>query len=176
MATGQASAAGGLDWGVKASLVAYVAGLPDGRVVTTGGAVRLAAGPFRFPLEGLEQGGPGYRARFRGGVRLSGHGGLLTIDLSDPRLDLDDAGAVLSFVVVEAGEDPVRLEIARSTTGVRDGSVRRFSPMRLTADGAFALGALQYSPGQPVDDIEVRLPPDADRATPEHVRNDARLD
>ncbi|GAA1720472.1 hypothetical protein GCM10009809_15230 [Isoptericola hypogeus] len=138
-----------LVWGVKASLLAYVRGMPDGRVEASGGATETPDG-FAFPAHGEERGGV---LGFHGSVTLTGHGGMMRVVLADPRLvpaapgweltvrDDEDPSGRLRFATVEAFEPD-------------DGGVRRAAGTRLTAEGADLFFG-PYTEGTPLDDPRV---------------------
>lgn len=135
-------------WGIKSSLIAYVRSQHDGTVETTGGAEAVASGGFRFPLaDGDEQ-----TLRYRGGVRLRAHGGMMDIAVSDPWVELSGTPSI-SVLAAWTGEPAERLTIAWMDVATAEGGGWTGSPVRLTADGSLTLGALQYPEGQQVDDV-----------------------
>ncbi|MGP3534112.1 HtaA domain-containing protein [Microbacterium sp. RD1] len=137
-----------LEWAVKASLVSYVQSRPDGIVETFDGAVQLPAGSFAFPFDRLVDGEP----RYRGGVRLRAHGGLLDVALTAPQIAPTPRGGI-SAVVSWAGDSAERLLLAHMDVARSGSHCWSGTAVRLTDDGAFTLGALQYYEGQPVDDV-----------------------
>lgn len=134
-----------LIWGVKASLLAYVHGMPDGRVEAADGASASGAG-FTFP-------GAGEPLAFRGSVAFTGHGGMMRVVLAEPRLvetadgwdltvrDDEVPGGRLRFATVEALDDDAA-------------GGRRATGTRLTADGADLFFG-PYAEGTPLDDPRV---------------------
>lgn len=93
----------GMRWGVKASFVAYVAGVSDGVMSVTDGALDTPEG-FIFPVADSSKfdsrSGMG-ELRFRGDVRLRAHGGMLAVRFADPCLSVSRKKAILT--VVDAG-------------------------------------------------------------------------
>jgi hypothetical protein len=138
-------------WGIKASLVAYVRSLADGRIDVSGGAEERAGGLFAFPVVGAED----REVRCRGSVVLRGHGALLDVAIVDPWID--PSAGTLSIAAQWTEPPGERLVIARMPVAPRsDGWTA--SPVLLTADGALTLGALQYYEGQQVDDVALEPP------------------
>jgi Htaa len=89
----------GLRWGIKASFISYVVGMPDGSMSVTDGAVADSGG-FLFPVRDASafdsRTGSGI-LRFGGDVRLRAHGGMLQVRISDPELVVDEEGQRLSI-------------------------------------------------------------------------------
>lgn len=152
-----------LVWGVKQSFRSYVEAV-GGVIEAQGGAERATDGAFVFapaPDSGFSldaDGRPQGRGAFLGEVRFEGHGGMLSVFLADPAVEIGPAGAVLT--VADSAARTRRLEIARldlaaATTGEAGDLV---IPTALTADGAQLLGD-HYPPMTPVD--PVRLVPAA---------------
>lgn len=94
--------AASLCWGMKQSFRNYVAA-SGGVIEATGGAERTEDGEFTFaagPESDLSldaDGKPQGRATFVGEVRFEGHGGMLSVRLVDPILEIGAAGATLSI-------------------------------------------------------------------------------
>ncbi|MFB8387513.1 HtaA domain-containing protein [Microbacterium sp. NPDC055910] len=87
----------GLRWGIKASFIRYVAGMPDGVMSVTDGAVDTPEG-FLFPVRDSTQFDPRTgmgRIRFAGDVRFRAHGGALQLRIAEPELVADENGATL---------------------------------------------------------------------------------
>lgn len=125
-----------LDWGVKASLLAYVRSMADGRVETVGGATTTGTG-FRF--EGADA------LAFRGVVTLTGHGGMLRVTIADPAIVQVDGGWVLE--ITDPDDPSSRLPFA--TIGAFDG--RRAGDTALTQHGADLFFG-PYERGTAIDD------------------------
>ena len=155
-----------LIWGLKTSLLGYVEALPDGSITVSGGATRAVGGEIRFPF--AERSSPAGRpeVRFTGSVILSGHSGVMRIGIRDPWIELAPDGAVLT-VIDEALDDGLsRITVARVTVVTDGDSSWHCTPVRLTADGALILGALQYYEGMAVDDVRFSVP----SGTPAQIR------
>ena len=73
-----------LVWGVKASLLDYVRGMPDGAVAVDG-AIESADG-FTFPSAAGPDDGI---LRFGGSVTLTGHSGMMRVVIADPWVAVD---------------------------------------------------------------------------------------
>jgi hypothetical protein len=150
----------GILWPIKTSLTAYIESLDDGKIDVTHPAGRRPEG-FWFPLrEGGAKTGPGSSMEFAGSVRLTGHWGMLDVEFRDPRLDFDDAGAVL--LIRERGgiNQDQFVAIARLTRQSETPATATDFAAVLTGEGAFLLGG-QYPAGTALS--PVRLHP----ATPE---------
>ena len=132
-----------LVWGVKASLLAYVRGMPDGAVALEG----VVESDDGFVFASTEGPDAGIR-RFIGSLTLNGHSGMMRVVIADP------------WIVVDAGElsiadpdDPsVRLPFARIAgfETEADGALRAHDTT-LTADGADLFFG-PYREGTPLDD------------------------
>ncbi|TQL55692.1 Htaa protein [Subtercola boreus] len=154
-----------LEWAVKASFVAYVEALPDGKVETFGGAARAADGRFLFAAAGGTEGD----LAFTGTLRFSGHHGVLDVLLSDPRIETVGGLAALTIAV---GAERVHiatighLEAGTPGTGIHssEGAAARADTLTAatltgtgvtaTDDGAHLLGGV-YSAGTPLDDLVI---------------------
>ena len=133
----------GLTWGIKRSFMDYISGLPDGAVSAADGATVTASGEFCFAPAGSEYdpaSGTGV-LRFRGDVRVAGHG-VLSISTGDGGgTDRSDVGTLRTaaprnmegFLVWE------RVEVAVSQAGSE------------LFDG-------QYADGQAMDPLVIRVP------------------
>ena len=126
-------------WGVKASLLGYVRGMPDGAVTLAGGAEQTEGG-FRFPGEG---GGA-----FRGSVTLAGHGGMMRVVIAQPAIVEAEGGWALE--IADPDDPTARLRFA--TIAAFDGE--RATGAALTEDGADLFFG-PYERGTPLDDAVV---------------------
>ena len=125
-----------LVWGVKASLLDYVRGMPDGAVELDG--PRESPDGFVFAAaDGPEDG----IRRFKGSVTLTGHSGMMRVVIADPWIavrpgelsiaDPDTPGVRLPFARMEALEaDAGGVLHARGTTLTADGADLFFGPYR----------------------------------------------
>ncbi|WP_127817970.1 HtaA domain-containing protein [Microbacterium sp. CPCC 204701] len=147
---------GELLWAVKTSLLGYVAAQADGTIEVTGGAERSDDRRFRFPLV-PQPGEPTGTLMFRGGIRLHAHGGLMDVTLEDPWISTG-AESTVSVLATTGGEDPERIVLARFALLPDGEHAWRGERVRLTSDGAFALGGLQYHEHQQVDDLAFSAP------------------
>jgi hypothetical protein len=145
-----------LQWGIKTSLVSYVGSQSDGTVEVSDGAQRTPDGAFRFPF--LEQDTDTHPVlRYTGAVRLRAHGGMLDIAVSDPWIELSPVPAI-SMLAAWTGDPAERVAIAHLDVAQGAAGAWSGTRVRLTADGALTLGALQYYEGQPVDDAAFSTP------------------
>jgi hypothetical protein len=162
----------GMVWGVKDSLLAYVEGLDDGAVATDAPAVRQGGG-FAFPLVAAgaaelrvadEAGGVaagfGGGLRFQGSVRLTGHWGMLDVELRDPRVEL--RGAKATLLIRERGGRDLEAalpfaDLTLAAVSADDGLLCLEYAAALTGQGGFLLGG-QYPAGQELDPVRLTLP------------------
>lgn len=143
----------GMRWGIKASFLAYLAHLPDAAMSATDGAVDSPEG-FVFPLEDASdfdaRTGAG-ELRFRGDVRLRGHGGMLSVRFANPRVTVDDVGPRLSV------EDAVGARLRVATLGTpksADGGGIEI-PAALTAEAVACFNDV-YPEGTGLDPVVIR--------------------
>jgi hypothetical protein len=154
----------GMTWAVKDSLVAYVEGLDDGSVEAVIPASRTRQG-FAFPWDGPAAAGdaacPVGVLRFRGAVRLTGHWGMLDVELRDPRIDLDGQRGTL-LVRERGGRDPEKslpfadLRVSRRGTAENGAPYVELSAF-LTGQGSLLLGG-QYPAGQALSPVRITFP------------------
>lgn len=150
-----------LHWGVKESFRRYVEAA-GGKIETRDGAERTADGAFAFSaapgsdlrleangkLEGL--------GTFLGEIQFEAHGGMLSVKLSAPALEIGPDGAILTV----ADERGSRLEIARldlsaATSGDEGGLI---IPAALSLDGSYVLGD-HYPPRTALDPVSLATAP-----------------
>jgi hypothetical protein len=105
-----------LSWGVKQSFRGYVEGA-GGTIETGAGAARTDDGGFAFsaaPGQGLTlsaDGAPQGQAKFQGEISFKAHGGMLSVFIADPIIEIADAQAIVTVADHPARDR--RLEIAR---------------------------------------------------------------
>lgn len=158
----------GLTWGIKRSFVRYFSFLPDASMSIDNGAEATNGSFFTFEPNGADldlHTGRG-TLRFKGEVRMSGHGGMMRLQLLDPWITLSPKGATLS-VSTPGSSDPessiMPSGIALATLELPQLQDRGASllwqdvPTFLTADGA-ALFNDQYPVGQEMDPLFIHLP------------------
>lgn len=117
-----------LAWGIKASLLAYVRGMPDGRVVLDGVEERGACFIFA-PDREADSVDPSVR-HFAGSVGLLGHHGLMRVVIADPWLHPAGPGAELTIADPDApGGRLLFARVERLEAGTAAGTT-------LTAQGA----------------------------------------
>jgi Htaa len=150
----------GLAWGVKSSLMSYLAALPDTEVQLGPGSGQLLDGRVYFSLD------PSYRDteevhQFRGAVRYRAHAGMLDVTICDPCLELSGDGAwVMSIETWQEGQwcRVPFMDCRLSGTDQRDGSVITLHFATSLTDAARSLFDDTYAAGEPFDDAELRLP------------------
>ncbi|HEX7759984.1 MAG TPA: HtaA domain-containing protein [Caulobacteraceae bacterium] len=150
-----------LNWGVKESFRNYVEG--SGGAIDAGlGAARTEDGGFTFPAapgQGLTLGADGRpqgRGEFTGEVRFQAHGGMLSVFLADPALEIAPSGAFLT--VADSPDRTRRLPLAKldlaAMSTADDGEL--VIPASMSNEGWQVLGD-HYLPSTPLDPVRVRL-------------------
>ena len=148
-----------LRWGVKQSFRGYVEAA--GGVIETGaGATRTPDGGFAFaaaPGEGLRigaDGAPQGQAKFLGEVSFKAHGGMLSVFIADPILEISGADAILTVADHPARDR--RLEIARlDLAGLTSGDAGEIVlPASLSMYGCQLLGD-HYPVRTPLDPVRI---------------------
>jgi hypothetical protein len=129
-----------LRWGVKASFLRYVSGV-GGDISCSDGAIESPEG-FAFPVHAVEADGA---LAAQGSVVIRAHGGLLNVELRDPRLAPTPSGDELSI----AG--PAR-RIVVATAPAGDLAATATPPLALHPD-AVALFDGTYPPGTELDPV-----------------------
>lgn len=143
-----------LEWGVKQSLVRYVAEMRDGSVVVTEPATAVEAG-YRFPaVPALEtpQETEG-TLRFAGSVTLTAHGGMLRLVFAEPWLvPGTEPNGSWALTITDPHEPGARIAFATIDSLAPGGTARG---TRLTADGADLFFAGPYTEGTELDDPRI---------------------
>jgi hypothetical protein len=156
----------GLTWTLKDSLVSYVEAIDDGAVEPLAPASRSQAG-FFFPWDGAaasgDLGGPDGDFPFLGAVRLTGHWGMLDVELREPRVTL--TGGTGALLVRERGaRDPGRwlpfahLAVEDPQQDAPDGAASLTAAASLTGHGRLLLGG-QYEVGTALSPLRITFPP-----------------
>ena len=141
-----------LEWGVKASFVGYISSLADGRIEAADG-VWQAGNALAFPVH-PEIDVPDNEIWFNGRVSFSGHGGMMKLDLIQPRIENTDDKI---FLTIAAGEDRVAIaELTETSVANAMGLVKtRFSAVLTEAGSKMFNG--QYPAGQQLEEVTVIL-------------------
>ncbi|MES3026327.1 MAG: HtaA domain-containing protein [Pseudomonadota bacterium] len=150
-----------LNWGVKQSFRNYVE-VTGGVIEAGGGAERTADGGFTFtaaPGQGLSldaDGKPVGQGLFLGEARFEAHGGMLSVCLADPMLEISEAGAVITAFDSSARTRRVqiaRLDLAAMSAGDEGELV---IPTALSMDGIQVLGD-HYPLNTALDPVRFKL-------------------
>lgn len=158
-----------LTWGIRDSFVSYIEGsIAKGKVSTqgttrTGGDFRWGGGTGAYN----EAGGQG-RTSFPGAVTVTGHGDVLRLTFSSPRVVLSGTGGTLVLDVVGTTIDGDKFEkrgvaFASLATGAGSRSTAGGAvtwtgvPATLTAAGASAFSGF-YAAGEKLDPVSFTLP------------------
>lgn len=156
----QIKPAASLQWGVKQSFRNYV-GMAGGTTEVGAGAQQTEDGAFVFAAaegdlaldaEGKLQG----RGGFTGEVKFQAHGGMLSVFLADPAIEVDEKGAALT--VADTTKRDYRVEVARldlaAMTTEPSGEI--IIPVGLSIEGSRLLGD-HYAPRTELDPVRLRL-------------------
>ena len=152
--------AASLQWGVKQSFRNYV-GMAGGTTEDGAGAQQTEDGAFVFAAadgdlaldaEGKLQG----RGGFTGEVKFQAHGGMLSVFLADPAIEVDDKGAALT--VADTAKRDYRVEVARLdlAAAATEPSGEIVIPVGLSIEGSRLLGD-HYAPRTELDPVRLRL-------------------
>ena len=150
-----------LAWGVKQSFRNYVQ-MTGGTAEALDGAGQADDGLFTFepaPDGDLARAADGAltgTGRFSGAVKFHAHGGMLSVFMADPALEIGPDGAVLTVADSAARTrrvPVVKLDLAAATTE-DDGALT--IPAALTIEGSFFLGD-HYPPFSAVDPVRLTL-------------------
>ncbi|WP_313811018.1 HtaA domain-containing protein [Glutamicibacter sp.] len=141
-----------LEWGLKSSFVGYISSLPDGRIEAANG-VWQAGTALAFPVHPAAE-VPENEIWFNGRVSFSGHGGMMKLDLIEPRIENNDDKILLT---ISAGDDRVGIaELTETSVSNAMGLVKtRFSAVLTEAGSKMFNG--QYPAGQQMEQVTVVL-------------------
>ncbi|PCC30018.1 hypothetical protein CIK76_02645 [Glutamicibacter sp. BW80] len=142
-----------LEWGLKASFVGYISSLPDGRIEASNGVWQVGNN-LAFPVA-VDAKSPEGELRFNGRVSFVGHGGMMKLDLIEPRIEEHDDLVLLS-VANENGERLPIAELVETAVSNAFGLVKTRFAASLTEQGS-ALFNGQYKAGQDMEPVEVVL-------------------
>lgn len=153
----------GLVWGVKQSFMGYLSMLDDAEIALSDTVELLEGSVLCFATEGVDvdpKDGTG-NLRFTGTAVLSGHGGMMRVELRDPQIRLRSDGADLTVGEPSGGEGRLTLATLGDAGFERSEDDLLWSALRvrLLADGVPLFGG-QYAAGQPLDPVYVRIPLD----------------
>jgi hypothetical protein len=155
---------GVLCWGVKVTFLQYLARTPGTRVSVGGGAGYLETDEFAFPAARYVDADPELRrgiVQFEGDILVVGHGGLMSVGLAEPWIELNGSRATLSFAHLgpPAGT-PARFAMAELEWNVAEGggdsSGWRTAAARLLPTGGPVFNDV-YAPGEPMAPVRVRV-------------------
>lgn len=142
-----------LEWGIKLSLVHYIAGMTDGAIFVSEPATAVEGG-FRFPTAEPPQADG--TLRFAGSVTLTGHGGMLRLVIAEPWLipaaKPNDAWSLTIADQYEPGARIAFATINRLDLGEAQASAHG---TRLTADGADLFFSGPYTEGTELEDPRI---------------------
>ena len=161
-----------LRWGVKERFRNYISGSIANGEWVTGGGVSYETPQFTWPsgTGSVREDLSGGSVAFPGTIHFTGHGGLMQLDLKDPRIQFTGpttAELVLDMAAsdVEGGDlvfEPVvavTIDLAGADTGDGSSYSIEAAPVHLTEAGAAAFNNKygDYSPGESFDALAVSL-------------------
>lgn len=138
-----------LNWGIKTSLLAYVATLEDGKVELTAPAVKTDSG-FNFTYDASASSPD--QMQFRGGVLITGYWGSMRIPINDPQLRINATKVELA-IRIDSFTGTTKYEVIAQ--GDFDESANTCA-LNLTYAGQMILGQ-QYQVGQPIDSATIHF-------------------
>lgn len=147
----------GLTWGVRGSFVGYIAALADGRIAVSEPATITAEGSFHFPYTAMVDGEGERWIRCAGGVRFSGHFGMLEVPLLNLSVRVLPEGAQL-FTEQSDGSVFSLADIAFTEPATSESAiVWEAAPVTLTEAGSQFFGT-QYPAGTEMAPLRMSLP------------------
>ncbi|GAB3615673.1 hypothetical protein GCM10027416_02300 [Okibacterium endophyticum] len=158
----------GLVWGIKNSLIDYLARVGDASSQVSAGAGLVGPGEFYFAVadtSGFDGSTLTGTIRFRGELRLRAHSGLLAVDVRDPWLEFGDEGWTLTSEVggehkPVSNDSPSRARLVdlEPVDVVNDGEVIMLPdvPTRLAAESAGLFDGM-YPVGTAFAPLHVRV-------------------
>ncbi|WP_166872657.1 HtaA domain-containing protein [Salinibacterium sp. ZJ450] len=152
-----------LTWSIKDTLLAYIEALDDGVVEALAPASRDEAG-FLFPVDEAASDFDASNLtgilQFVGTVKLTGHWGMLDVELRDPRIELTGQSGTL-LVRERGGRNPgtmlpfASLELDSASATDAPGHID--AAASLTGHGQLLLGG-QYRVGEPLSRLRITFP------------------
>lgn len=142
-----------LEWGIKQSLVRYVAGMADG-ALAAGGPATAVGGGFQFPAAARPQADG--TLRFAGSVTLTAHGGMLRLVVAEPWLvPVGEPSDAWSLTIADQYEPGARIAFATIDQLILGEAWASAHGTRLTADGADLFFSGPYTEGTELDDPRI---------------------
>lgn len=149
----------GLAWAVRASFRRYLHRIALGAETLDGSAGMLPDMRVYFPVAPdpvlLDEDDVRIDARFRGGVRFTGHGGMIDVRVGDFELCVRNGSGVLRTAHAGQPLDLVGVEVEGRW---HDAGIATFRLSSTLLPAAVGLFDDVYPAGTPFDDLEVRLP------------------
>lgn len=146
-----------LSWGVKESFRGYVQAV-GGTAAAVDGASLAQDGTFEFPVAAestlvLGPGGLEGTGKFGGMAQFEAHGGMLSVHLGEPVVEIGEAGAILTLDDPRTGRVEIaKLDLAKA---VQEGG-ELVIPTLLSMHGSYALGG-HYAAMTPIDPVRLRV-------------------
>lgn len=140
-----------LEWGVKASFVGYISSLPDGRIEAANGVYQVG-NSLAFPVHPATD-TPENELWFNGRASFSGHGGMMKLDLIEPRIENHDEKI---FLTIGKEERVAIAELVETSVANAMGLVKTRFSATLTEEGSKLFNG-QYPAGQQLEEVTVVL-------------------
>lgn len=141
-----------LEWGLKSSFVGYISSLPDGRIEASNGVWQVG-NSLAFPASPATD-VPENEVWFNGRVSFSGHGGMMKLDLVEPRVENHEESITLT-IVADGGRVAIA-ELTETSVSRAFGLTKtRFGAVLTEAGSAMFNG--QYPAGQQLEEVQVVL-------------------
>ncbi|MGO3527165.1 HtaA domain-containing protein [Glutamicibacter arilaitensis] len=141
-----------LEWGLKSSFVGYISSLADGRIEASNGVWQVG-NALAFPVSPAVE-VPENEIWFNGRVSFSGHGGMMKLNLIEPRIVNHDE--TITLTIDEAGERIAIAELTETSVSNAFGLVKTRFAAVLTEAGSKLFNG-QYPAGQQMEEVEVVL-------------------
>ena len=142
-----------LEWGLKASFVGYISSLADGRIEASNGVWQIG-NALAFPLA-QDADTPDNEVRFHGRVSFSGHGGMMKLDLVEPRVENHEDDSI--SLTIAAGEERIAIaQLVELSTSRAFGLAKTRFDAVLTEEGSKLFNG-QYPAGQKMEQVEIVL-------------------
>ncbi len=139
-----------LRWGVKRSLLEYVDDVV-GEISIEAPAQKTEDGVFDFPLASSHTEGDTRELQFNGAIRITAHGGLMSIPIESPWLEL--SGRAGNLFVTSEGSGPLRIAELRRTDTCGDATEELWAAS-LAAESAPLFGGV-YPPSTEMDPVRL---------------------
>lgn len=146
----------GMAWAVKDSLIGYVQGMYDGRILLGDGAAMTTTRQFYFPFIRQDRIDNCLVLQFAGEVCFIAHQGLMTVALGNPRIEVNSEAAHL---YIQQGNTALRLADLHLPESQSEDGITMWPQIEatLSSTGVETFGDT-YSAGELLAPLTVRVP------------------